>query len=73
MNLSEVEREVNTADLCGIIRPVGCKARCSVAIIIAFRDREQHLAIFLRHMHPFLQRQLIMARIFVMQMVSTFI
>ncbi|XP_078590004.1 beta-1,4-galactosyltransferase 2-like [Branchiostoma floridae x Branchiostoma japonicum] len=28
-----------------------------VAILVPFRDREEHLDIFLRHMHPFLQRQ----------------
>ncbi|XP_066294142.1 beta-1,4-galactosyltransferase 4-like [Branchiostoma lanceolatum] len=28
-----------------------------VAILVTYRDREEHLKIFLRHMHPFLQRQ----------------
>ncbi|KAI8479873.1 Beta-1,4-galactosyltransferase 3 [Branchiostoma belcheri] len=28
-----------------------------IAVLVTFRDREKHLDIFLRHMHPFLQRQ----------------
>ncbi|CAH1263487.1 B4GALT2 [Branchiostoma lanceolatum] len=32
----------------------GCSEK--VAILVPYRDREEHLDIFLRHMHPFLQR-----------------
>lgn len=35
----------------------GCAARANVAIIIPFRNRWEHLASWLLHMHPFLQRQ----------------
>ena len=38
---------------------------CSVAIIVPFRDRESHLRIFLKHIHPVLMRQDILYRIFV--------
>ncbi|KAI0212444.1 Beta-1,4-N-acetylgalactosaminyltransferase bre-4 [Lamellibrachia satsuma] len=38
-------------------RPLGCISRHRVAIIIPYRDREEHLRIFLNHMHPFLQKQ----------------
>ena len=35
----------------------------SVAIIVPFRDRDTHLRIFLRHIHPFLMRQNILYRL----------
>ena len=54
----------------GADRPIECKARSRVAIVVAFRDRLQHLGIFLRHLHPFLHRQLLDYRIFIIQMVS---
>ena len=65
--------EVN--DLLPFVQPGGanwpmlCKSPSRVAIVVAFRDREQHLGIFLRHLHPFLQRQLLDYRIFIVQMV----
>ncbi|XP_078617408.1 uncharacterized protein LOC144885384 [Branchiostoma floridae x Branchiostoma japonicum] len=37
--------------------PPYCKSRHKVAIIVPYRDREQHLRIFLKHMHPVLRRQ----------------
>ncbi|BFZ09920.1 hypothetical protein BsWGS_12959 [Bradybaena similaris] len=37
--------------------PASCKSKYKVGIIVPFRDRDIHLKIFLRHMHPFLQRQ----------------
>ncbi|XP_019624978.1 PREDICTED: beta-1,4-N-acetylgalactosaminyltransferase bre-4-like [Branchiostoma belcheri] len=38
-------------------RPPNCTARHKVAIVIPFRDRETHLRVLLRHLHPILQRQ----------------
>lgn len=40
-------------------RPLNCTARDKVAILIPYRDRESHLYILLRNLHPLLQRQLI--------------
>ncbi|XP_019623014.1 PREDICTED: beta-1,4-galactosyltransferase 1-like [Branchiostoma belcheri] len=37
--------------------PPYCKSRHKVAVIVPYRDREQHLRIFLKHMHPVLKRQ----------------
>eukprot|EP00058_Branchiostoma_floridae_P002685 XP_002588173.1 hypothetical protein BRAFLDRAFT_68811 [Branchiostoma floridae] len=39
--------------------PAGNRSSSSekVAILVTYKDREEHLKIFLRHMHPFLQRQ----------------
>lgn len=41
----------------GRFRPKNCIARHKVAIIIPYRDREEHLKIFLQNIHPMLQRQ----------------
>ncbi|XP_044253654.1 beta-1,4-galactosyltransferase 4 isoform X2 [Tribolium madens] len=37
--------------------PETCKVPKSVAVIIPFRCRGEHLLLFLQHMHPFLKRQ----------------
>lgn len=39
--------------------PLTCKPHISVAIIIPFRDRQQHLEYLLGHLHPILKHQLI--------------
>ena len=41
----------------GMYLPAECKSQQKVAIIVAVRNRTDHLTIFLRYMHPFLQRQ----------------
>ncbi|XP_069834042.1 beta-1,4-galactosyltransferase 1-like isoform X4 [Dendropsophus ebraccatus] len=38
-------------------KPDNCTALQKIAIVIPFRNREQHLQIWLYNMHPFLQRQ----------------
>ena len=40
-----------------------------VAIIVPYRNRTEQLRIFLRFMHPFLQRQELLYRIFVVEQV----
>jgi len=47
--------------------PENCKPRSKVAILIPFRKRETQLQMFLYHMHPILQRQLLAYRIFVIE------
>ncbi|XP_068736891.1 beta-1,4-galactosyltransferase 4-like [Montipora capricornis] len=44
-----------------------CRSRQKVAVIVPFRDRHEHLNIFLRHMHQFLRWQLLDYRIFVIE------
>ena len=39
----------------GSFSPTGCLPTTRVAVLLPFRDREAHLATFLRKMHPFLQ------------------
>ncbi|XP_072174698.1 uncharacterized protein [Diadema setosum] len=48
-------------------KPKRCTPKWKVAIIIPFRDRLAHLAIFVRHMIPFLQRQNLEFTIFVVE------
>ncbi|KAI0233041.1 Beta-1,4-galactosyltransferase 2 [Lamellibrachia satsuma] len=47
--------------------PADCRNTEKVAIVIPYRDREEHLRIFLNHMHPILRRQKISYRIFVVE------
>jgi hypothetical protein len=41
----------------GRYEPTECWARHKIAIVVPYRNRAEHLTIFLRYMHPFLQRQ----------------
>lgn len=47
--------------------PTNCRVDKSVAIIIPFRCRGEHLLLFLQHMHPFLKRQLLDYTIFIIE------
>ena len=51
----------------GRYEPTECRARNKVAIVVPFRNRANHLRVFLRHMHPFLQRQQLAYTIFVIE------
>ena len=51
----------------GRFNPKSCRARHKVAVIIPYRDREEHLAILAYHLHPMLQRQQIDYGIFVIE------
>lgn len=50
--------------------PNYCKARSRVAIIIPYRDREEHLKYFLMYMHKILQRQELDYKIYVVNQVD---
>ena len=41
----------------GRYEPETCQSRNKVAIVVPYRDRKDHLTVFLRYLHPFLQRQ----------------
>lgn len=56
-----------TVEKGGLWYPSTCKPIHKVAIIIPYRKRFEQLKIFLRHMHPFLQRQEIYYRIIVVE------
>lgn len=51
--------------------PSDCVPRQRVAVIIPFRDREEHLCSLLSVLHPMLQRQLLHYSIFVIEQVSS--
>ncbi|XP_065218193.1 beta-1,4-galactosyltransferase 1-like [Planococcus citri] len=48
-------------------KPHDCTALFYVAIIIPYRNREEHLKIFLYNIHPFLQKQNVHYRIYVIE------
>lgn len=51
----------------GYYAPPKCQARHSVAIIVPYRNRPKDLAIFLKNIHPFLQKQQLEYGIFVIE------
>ncbi len=75
MNVSKVAMPMNTFEEKygpllgpgGRYHPPDCQAHYKVAIIIPYRKREEHLQVFIQHMHPFLQRQQIDYGIFVVE------
>lgn len=60
---------VETPLIGGSWRPNNCTSRHRIAVVIPYRDRQHHLRLFLRHMHPFLQRQLLDYTIYVVEQV----
>ncbi|XP_077351788.1 beta-1,4-galactosyltransferase 3-like isoform X4 [Festucalex cinctus] len=51
----------------GLYRPPDCESRHHVAVVVPYRRRLTHLRALLRHLHPFLQRQQIHYRIYVVE------
>ncbi|XP_069694426.1 beta-1,4-N-acetylgalactosaminyltransferase bre-4-like [Periplaneta americana] len=51
----------------GTWKPKECISQHQVAIVIPFRNRTTQLQIFLSYMHPFLQKQMLNYRIFVIE------
>jgi hypothetical protein len=56
----------------GVYVPMKTTDTSRVAIVVPFRDREEHLRMFLNHMHHFLQKQSIMYGLYVIEIVSAF-
>ena len=54
----------------GHFKPSSCQARQKVALIVPFRDRYGHLKVFLNHIHPFLMRQQLDYKVFLIDLVS---
>ena len=54
----------------GSWQPSWCRAYQHLAVIIPYRDRQQHLHMQLNHLHPILQRQLLNYTIFVVEQVG---
>ncbi|RWS23692.1 beta-1:4-N-acetylgalactosaminyltransferase bre-4-like protein [Leptotrombidium deliense] len=51
----------------GSHKPEDCWPNFNVAIIVAYRNRSTHLQLFLQHMHPFLNSQLLSYTIFIVE------
>ncbi|XP_022807119.1 beta-1,4-galactosyltransferase 6-like isoform X2 [Stylophora pistillata] len=66
LKLEEVEREVDFVQKGGQWKP-DCVPRKKVAIVVPFRDRQEHLNIFIRHMHKYLRWQMLEYRIFIIE------
>lgn len=47
--------------------PPFCRSPHFVAVVVPYRDRSEHLDLFLQHMHPFLQRQQLQYGVFVVE------
>ncbi|XP_055347600.1 beta-1,4-galactosyltransferase 3-like isoform X2 [Paramacrobiotus metropolitanus] len=56
----------------GAYQPVECRSRRRVAVIIPYRDRKEHLDIFLNNIHPFLQKQQLDYRVFLVEQSGTY-
>lgn len=69
-SIGELELQHAELDIGGSWEPSSCIPRHRVAIIVPFRDREEHLRAFLNLIHPMLQRQLLQYTIFVAEQVS---
>ncbi|CAB3253128.1 unnamed protein product [Arctia plantaginis] len=67
VELASLENKFPEVGLGGRYTPPNCTPRHKVAIIVPYKDREQHLAIFLSHMHPFLMKQQIAYGIFIVE------
>ncbi|XP_057290059.1 beta-1,4-N-acetylgalactosaminyltransferase bre-4-like [Hydractinia symbiolongicarpus] len=61
------ETELSFVNNGGWWSPVDCHEKQQTAIVIPFRDREEHLAILLRQLHPILYRNNLHYRIFVIE------
>lgn len=51
----------------GTFKPIGCRPRQKVAIVIPYRDRSEHLETFTLYMHQFLPDQLVEYTIYVIE------
>ncbi|XP_032519233.2 beta-1,4-N-acetylgalactosaminyltransferase bre-4-like [Danaus plexippus] len=71
IELDWVEKRYPEVRSGGIYSSSNCTARHRVAIIVPYRDRQQHLAIFLNHMHPFLMKQQIEYGIYIIEQEGT--
>ena len=54
-------------DLGGRYKPPNCTARHRVAIIVPYRDREEHLRTFLLNIHAFLKKQMVDYGVFIVE------
>lgn len=68
-SMEELEQLLPNVEIGGRYRPKTCVSKDRVAIIIPFRQRMEHLKIFLLNLHPMLMRQNIDYGIYVIEQV----
>ncbi|XP_061195040.1 beta-1,4-galactosyltransferase 1-like [Saccostrea echinata] len=68
INLKETLQKYRSGKCGGHFLPSNCKARQKVALFIPFRNTYEHLKIFLNHMHPFLTRQDLEYKIYIIDL-----
>ena len=74
MTFNNLYERFEDVQLGGHWEPEGCHPRHKLAIVIPYRDREEHLKVLLQNLIPFLQKQKASFRIFVVdQVCMTFI
>jgi beta-1,4-galactosyltransferase 1 len=73
--LSRVEKYLSNTSLRtgGHWKPSDCKTTFKLALIIPYRDRYANLVRLLRHLHPFLMKQLLEYQVFVVEPLSNLI
>lgn len=70
VNLKNVEAENPEVREGGRYTPQDCRALQKVALIIPFRNRDEHLKYWLYYLHPILQRQQLDYGVYVINQVS---
>ncbi len=65
--MSEVESRFSHLSPGGKFAPEHCVARHKVALLVPYRDREDHLRTFLFNIHAFLKRQLVDYGVFIVE------
>ena len=57
MDMEKIEQLNTRVSPGGEYSPDMCRAQHHVAIVVPYRDRAEQLAVFLKHIHPFLSKQ----------------
>ena len=55
----------------GVWRPSNCSSFHEVALVVPYRNRETQLAVFLRHLHPVLNKQQLDYRVYIVNQTDT--
>ncbi|TKR92903.1 hypothetical protein L596_007469 [Steinernema carpocapsae] len=68
--IDEIEKLYPELEDGGHGQPVDCRARHRVAVVIPYRDREEHLRVFLHNIHSLLKKQQLDYAIFVIEQIE---
>ncbi|KAI6175474.1 Beta-1,4-N-acetylgalactosaminyltransferase bre-4 [Aphelenchoides bicaudatus] len=70
LSFKEIHQKYSSLEIGGRNRPAECQSEQKVAIIVPYRDRDTHLAIFLNNMHELLQKQQLDYGIYIVEQAS---